>query len=119
MEHQGTLYDDEGIMENQYIEQRDQGYWIIGSRVSLDSVIIAFLNGLSPETIAAECFPTLTLEQVYGAITYYLAHREEIDAYLQQENEKMDALRRKIYQADPNFTAKLAQARRRMEATRS
>ena len=76
-------------MEKQYIEHRNQGYWIAGSRVSLDSVIIAFLNGLSPETIAAECFPTLTLEQVYGAITYYLAHRNEIDAYLQQAHEEI------------------------------
>ncbi len=106
-------------MEKQYIEHRNQGYWIAGSRVSLDSVIIAFLNGLSPETIAAECFPTLTLEQVYGAITYYLAHRDEIDAYLQDAHEERDTLRQTTHQADPSFTAKLAQARRRMQTTRS
>ncbi len=105
-------------MEKQYIEHRNQGYWIAGSRVSLDSVIIAFLNGLSPETIAAECFPTLTLEQVYGAITYYLAHRDEMDAYL-HAHEEIDTLRQTTHQADPSFTTKLAQARRRMQATRS
>lgn len=105
-------------MNKQYIEHRDQGYWIAGSRVSLDSIILAFLNGLSPEAIAAECFPTLTLEQVYGAITYYLAHRDEMDAYLQQADSAGDALRQKTHQADPDFTAKLAQARRRMQTTR-
>jgi uncharacterized protein (DUF433 family) len=53
-------------MEKQYIERRDEGYWLAGTRISLDSIVFAFLDGLSPETIAAECFPSLTLEQVYG-----------------------------------------------------
>ena len=69
-------------MAHEYVEQHDGGYWVAGSRVSLDSVVYAFLDGLAPETILAECFPVLTLEQVYGAITYYLAHRAEVDAYL-------------------------------------
>jgi len=50
-----------------YVESRDGGYWIRGSRVSLDSVVYRFLEGLAPDTIHSECFPTLTLEQVYGA----------------------------------------------------
>lgn len=50
------------LMEKEYVERRDEGYWIAGTRVSLDSVVFAFLDGLSPETIAAECFPVLTLE---------------------------------------------------------
>ena len=80
-------------MEKQYVEERDHGYWIAGTRVSLDSVILAFLGGLSAEAIVTECFPALTLEQVYGAITYYLAHRPEIDAYLQQAEAEFEALR--------------------------
>ena len=95
-----------------YIEYRDRGYWIAASRVSLDSVVLAFLDGLSPETIAAECFPVLTLEQVYGAITYYLAHRDEIDAYLRQADAEFDALRQATHTADPAFAEKLARARR-------
>lgn len=78
-------------MDKQYVEKLDQGYWVAGTRVSLDSIIFAFLEGLSPETIATDCFPTLTLEQVYGAITYYLAHRSEIDAYLQQADAEFEA----------------------------
>jgi hypothetical protein len=39
------------------------------------------LNGESPETIAQN-FPLLSLEQVYGAIAFYLANQEMIDAYL-------------------------------------
>jgi uncharacterized protein (DUF433 family) len=99
-------------MEKVYIEQREGGYWISGTRVSMDSVVIAFLTGLSPETIAAECFPGLTLEQAYGAITYYLAHRDEINAYLHEAEAEFDALRQATHQADPPFSARLAKARR-------
>ncbi len=99
-------------MEQLYVEKRDEGYWVAATRVSLDSVIFAFLDGLSPETIVTECFPVLTLEQVYGAITYYLSHRAEIDDYLQQADTEFDALRRMMRQADPQFHAKLVQARR-------
>jgi len=56
-----------------YIQQRENGYWIEETRISLDSVVYAFLNGESPESIAQN-FPLLMLEQVYGAITFYLAN---------------------------------------------
>jgi uncharacterized protein (DUF433 family) len=106
-------------MEKHYVEERDEGYWVAGTRVSFDSVIIAYLEGLSPETIVTECFPTLTLEQVYGAITYYLAHRAEIDRYLEQADAEFEALRQATRRADPQFHAKLAQARRRSHTTQS
>ena len=50
-----------------YIEKRENGYWIQETRISLDSVVCSFLNGESPETITQN-FPLLSLEQVYGAI---------------------------------------------------
>ena len=99
-------------MEKQYVEHRDNGYWVAGTRISLDSVVFAFLEGLSPETIAAECFPALRLEQVYGVITWYLANRAEADAYLQQAEAEHEALRRMTHRADPEFSRKLVQARR-------
>lgn len=104
-------------MEKHYVEQRDEGYWIAGTRVSLDSIVFAFLDGLSPEVIVAECFPVLTLEQIYGAITYYLAHRADIDRYLQQADAEFDALRQATRNADPQFHAKLMQARRQSQMT--
>lgn len=105
-------------MDTHYVEQRDEGYWVAGTRVSLDSVVFAFLDGLSPETIVAECFPVLTLEQVYGVITYYLAHRAEIDEYLKKADAEFEALRQATRQADPQFTEKLMQARRQLQMTR-
>jgi len=68
-------------MAADYVEQRDRGYYIAGTRVSLDSVVHAFLRGESPEGIV-ESFPALSLEQVFGAVAFYLANRETIDAHL-------------------------------------
>jgi uncharacterized protein (DUF433 family) len=99
-------------MEKLYVEKRDDGLWVSGTRVSLDSVVLAFLDGLSPETVAAECFPTLSLEQVYGTIAYYLAHRAEIDAYLKEADAQLQALREAIHSKATDFSRKLAEARR-------
>src|ERR1700689_106479 len=70
-------------MAQEYIERREGGYYFIGRRVSLDSAVYQFLQGESPEAIV-QAFPSLSLEQVYGGITFYLAHRAEIDAYLEK-----------------------------------
>ena len=69
-------------MAREYVEQREGAYRVSGTRVSLDSVVYAFLRGSSPESIA-QSFPVLTLEEVYGAIAFYLGHQDEVDAYLQ------------------------------------
>src|SRR5882724_10172936 len=79
-------------METSYVMKVDGAYRITNSRVSLDSVVFDFLSGLAPESIA-DNYDTLTLEQVYGAITYYLAHRTEIDTHLPRNRAKFDALR--------------------------
>ena len=48
-------------MAQEYVEKRNGGYYVMGSRVSLESVVYPFLDGASPETIVDE-FPTLSLE---------------------------------------------------------
>lgn len=74
-------------MAKDYIEQRDGGYYISGTRVSLDSIVHAFHCGESPETICQN-FEVLYLEEVYGAIAYYLANQPAIDAYLAHQSQK-------------------------------
>ena len=54
-------------MSNAYIEQRDGAYFVAGTRVSLDSIVYAFLSGESAEAIA-QSFPVLNLEQVYAPL---------------------------------------------------
>ena len=104
-------------MEKQYVEKRDEGFWIAGTRISLDSGALAFLDGLSPETIVAECFPVLTIEQVYGSITYYLSHRDEINAYLKRAETEFEVLRQATN--EPTFSQKMAKARRQMQTSNS
>lgn len=104
-------------MSKEYIEQRDGGYWVSGTRVSLDSIVYAFLRGTSPEGIA-HSFPLLTLEEVYGAIAFYLAHQTEIDAYLRQGEADFEALRQATRQASPLLYRKLEEARQQTDTTR-
>ena len=102
-------------MNEQHVEQRDGGYWIAGTRVSLDSIVYAYLNGLSAENIV-ECFPTLTIEQVNGGIAYYHANRDEIDRYLRESEAEFEALRKKSREANPRLYEKLEEARRQMRS---
>ena len=63
-------------MPTEYVWKQQDSYRIAATRVSLDSIVYAWRAGQPAETIA-QSFQVLTLEQVYGAITFYLAHREE------------------------------------------
>ncbi|NHC36930.1 DUF433 domain-containing protein [Scytonema millei] len=94
----------------QYIEQRDEGYWILGTRISLDSVVYAFLAGESPESIAQN-FPLLSLEQVYGAITFYLANQKLINSYLEKGEEEFEKLRLSLRERNSALHQKLIAAK--------
>ena len=76
-----------------YITQNETGFWVGETRISLDSVIYAFLAGDSPESIAQN-FSLLSLEQVYGAIAFYLGNRRIVDEYLEESEAEFQQLRR-------------------------
>jgi uncharacterized protein (DUF433 family) len=84
-------------------------YRIVGSRISLDSIVYAYLSGQTAESIA-QSFPTLTLEQVHGALAFYLAHQSEVDSYLRASQGEVDKLRDASRRKDPMFYQKLAAA---------
>lgn len=98
-----------------YVDHHDGGYWVAGTRVSLDSIVYAFLNGQSPESITRS-FDVLDLEQVYGAITFYLANRSKIDAYLEQGRDEFERQYQASRDADPEFYRKIEEARLRRPA---
>ena len=97
------------IPTKQHIEQRDKEYWIEGTRISLDSVVYSFLNGESPESIAQN-FPLLSLEQVYGAIAFYLANRELVDTYLKKNEVEFQRLQQSCREKSPLLYQKLKAA---------
>lgn len=53
-----------------------------GTRVGIETVVRDYQEGASPEEIALR-YPTLTLEHIHATITYYLAHQEQVETYLQ------------------------------------
>ena len=101
-------------MTREYLEQRDGGYYLIGSRVSLESVIHSFLEGASPETIMDD-FPSLSLEEISGAITFYLANREMIDGYLADGKKLWQEAHGKQPPAPHSLKQRLERARREMQ----
>ena len=73
------------ITEQIPIRADEHGRLRVGNtRVLLDLVIYAYRRGVTPEGII-ESYPSLSLDDVYLAIGYYLRHREEIDTYLRQQ----------------------------------
>jgi hypothetical protein len=73
-------------------------------------VIHAFWAGETPETIC-QAYPSLTLEQVYGAIAYYLAHREQVDAELAAQETEASHLREAARTRNADLRSRLADAR--------
>ncbi|MBU2609950.1 MAG: DUF433 domain-containing protein [Chloroflexi bacterium] len=62
------------------------------TRVTLDTVIAAFLDGATAEEISQQ-YPSLDLADVYSVIAYYLRQRAEIDTYLQRRREQAEKIR--------------------------
>jgi uncharacterized protein (DUF433 family) len=81
------------------------------SRVLVELVLRAFQDGATPEAIAQR-YPTATLADIYAVIAYYLRHRQELEAYLAEREQRAQAVRQRIerHQGD------LADLRRRILA---
>jgi uncharacterized protein (DUF433 family) len=82
-----------------YVEPDSQGVLRVGSLdVSLDSVVVAFQEGHSPETIQ-QLYPALSLEEVYGAVAYYLGNRNDVDQYLKRQAQIWEQARQRAAQS--------------------
>lgn len=93
-----------------YVEQRNGGYYVAGTRLSLDSVVYMFKDGETPEHIL-QSFPAIgSLESVYGAVTFYLANQKLIDAYLQEKEKQWETARAKQPSIRPALEERLRKA---------
>ena len=108
-------------MDKIYVEQHDGGYWVAGTRISLDSIVYSFRRGASPETIRSS-FPSLTLEQVYGAIAFYLSNQTDIDNYLRQSEAEYEIARlenhEKLRREKPELYERLMKAKNEVRSAR-
>lgn len=90
---------------------------ITGSRVPIDTVLYHFKLGATAEEIAYK-FPSLRLADIYGAVYYYLANREEVEAYLRAREAQADAVQQRI-ESDPEYQQWRAEMRERLLARRA
>ena len=95
---------------SEYVEQRHGGFYVAGTRVSLDSIAYSFKAGDSPEAIRQN-FSSLTLEQVYGAIAFYLAHEQEVDANIREGEAEIERSVPPLSASRPELYARLERAR--------
>lgn len=86
--------------------------YVSNTRVTLDSIVNFYLQGESPEDLH-QGFPTIPLSDIYAVIAYYLANRDEANAYLKRRNDEAQRIRQEIEVAHPpKITRAELQARR-------
>ncbi len=73
---------------------------VVGTRLTLDTIVTAYRDGAPPEEIAKR-FPGLSLPDVYAVIGYYLRFPREVEAYLDERTLAAEALRREIEDVNP------------------
>jgi uncharacterized protein (DUF433 family) len=85
---------------------------ITGSRVPIDTVIYHFKLGATAEEIGYK-FTSLRLADIYGVIYYYLAHPEQVEAYLRQQQAEGDDVQLRI-ESVPEYQRWKAEMRERL-----
>ena len=76
-------------------------------------MILRFKEGLSPETIRRECFPSLPLVKIYSVIYFYLNHQEQVESYLRQLRQEEDELQEQLVTQHPEFVKTAEESRER------
>ncbi len=73
------------------------------SRVLLETVIRAFQDGASPESIVHR-YSTLSLSDVYNTIGYYLRHQDAVEAYLNQREQLVESVQQRLSDIQPDLS---------------
>lgn len=76
-------------MGKEFVERRDGSFYLVGSRVPLAHIVREFQRGESAEAVRAH-YPALSLEQVYGAIAFYLGGKEEVEVDIAEREREED-----------------------------
>lgn len=79
---------------NPAIEARDGGYYVAGTRVSLDSVAWALRRGENPARILAELPAIGSMDLLGEAIRFVEGNPEWIEEYLSAQSARYERLRR-------------------------
>ncbi|NJL01351.1 MAG: DUF433 domain-containing protein [Spirulinaceae cyanobacterium SM2_1_0] len=86
------------IVENTPLAPDSQGVVrVANTRVTLDTVVTAFLEGCTPEEIR-EQYPSLQLPDIYLVIGYYLRHQDAVHTYLAERQQQANLIRQQAEQ---------------------
>jgi uncharacterized protein (DUF433 family) len=83
------------------LEYRDRGIRVIGSRITLDTLVGVFKRGETVEELT-EAFPSLSLDQIRAVIDWYFSHQSEADEYLEEREAEGERLRQEI-ESQPGY----------------
>jgi uncharacterized protein (DUF433 family) len=91
----------------EYVTTESDGAMYVGdARVPMEAIVIQFDNGETPENIRRS-YVNLTLEEIYGAITYYLANKEEVLEYMKRQKALWDYWKKKLDEDPPPVVLRL------------
>lgn len=97
-------------MPKEYVKIVEGAYRVGDTRVSLDSLVYLFREGMSAESMV-ESYSALTLEEVHGALAFYLANQHEIDTYLAEGNRAAESQHQQSRRTNAELIAKLQRVR--------
>jgi uncharacterized protein (DUF433 family) len=87
---------------------------IKGTRIGIETILYEYIHRAQSPEVIAERFPSLTLEQVYATILYYLHNKAAVSTYLADWLEHGRRAREEQQRNPPPFVEKL----RRLKAER-
>jgi uncharacterized protein (DUF433 family) len=94
-----------------YVYERDGGYYVAGTRISLDSIVHAFQAGESPDEILRSFPMAGPLVRIYGAITFYLENTEKVEGYLKEQDRRWAEIARIQAKSDSPLARRLREAK--------
>jgi len=74
---------------------------VVGSRVTLDSIVAVFDRGATPEEVV-QSFPSLALGDVYSVLAWVVSHRADVNVYLSRRSAEESKIRADVESRFPN-----------------
>lgn len=90
----------------EHVEERDGEYYAARTRVPVGVIVAAWKRGDAPARIV-EQFPSLSLADVYGVITYYLDHERELEAHFARLRDEYEQARQAARAEHPTLYSDL------------
>jgi len=104
-------------LDRDFVESRDGSFYLKGSRVPLAHLVREFQQGEPAEAIRSH-YATLSLEQVYGAIAFYLGHKAAVENDIAERKREEDAYSAE-HPTPPDIKQRFARMRRQVLARQS